>query len=718
MVDTFSQPEESDEDLDDDLDDEDYIQLDPDQNKSQPSQGQEFNWSEPGSTRRSSPLRETPKCSWEFEDADETSFDHFSSPQSKTGDLPDTVPLNADVLVASESQAQVEERRVDFSETASTMKRSSPVTIGSTPGTRWEVMEVASQGGLPHMLPSYQTPRPCPPASPPAHFPDDELYDATPPRLRSQNRLSNIGPSAATFDRQNADPTPPETLPRKEPKTSAILNAPKPSRRSMDRIAGEPGLTGKQTSPCPENGGSQRDSVESQNEPPVSKVDELAVQPMQETYSPDQHIPMAPKPSRRSIDSLEIECDSVDEQPSPCLESMRRDSVGIRTGLPAASRQPANQTASQSGPVRPSGDQGDNQGRKKKKQRAKTPIQFDEKTNEMKSPKPKSSDLAPKKPVSSAPGEARTLTSAASKAKKKTAQKPALKTAPRRKPPTKKASRPTRAKGKLKSSPIAPDPVCDSSMEDGPPPAGPAIHEAQEPDATEPAPLVSSPTLTTAGASAETVALSEKDLGLNDWHEASESSFVPPPSLQKQHCGNSLKTTSGLKATSESKTSKSKTISEPNTSEFKTTSGSKTTLALASEPIQRNAPLDKAPTPSKDSSHHPTSQEVISIERVSAVDSAKTTQKATRGEKNKRGGANASRVLAPRDPNQSTNRAMSSAKQTFMKKKRVLEPVETGLQHPRKARKLSRSFSVTETGSPLPLESSPWTQDSPKISKD
>lgn len=104
--------------------------------KAAASRAPSFRWSETESVaRRSSPLLsgETPKISWDFESGNE-SMAPFSSPTSGQDKLPDTAPLpvNLDVEI-SKGELSGPCKQVDFSETASTLRRSTPVGTSVSP---------------------------------------------------------------------------------------------------------------------------------------------------------------------------------------------------------------------------------------------------------------------------------------------------------------------------------------------------------------------------------------------------------------------------------------------------------------------------------------------------------------------------------------------------------------------------------------------------------
>jgi hypothetical protein len=150
-----------------------------------------FSWSEVGSTRRSSPLQEE-------EDRipsenQESVVDVFSSPKSGPGKLPNTQQLPSQPPTGNLVGKEI--AQVDFSETASSARRSSPyysqaaisqVAVGET----WNFPENNLLPALPSTIPdSLQIPEMVlsPYAEVMEHLPEDELYDATPPKSNADH---------------------------------------------------------------------------------------------------------------------------------------------------------------------------------------------------------------------------------------------------------------------------------------------------------------------------------------------------------------------------------------------------------------------------------------------------------------------------------------------------------------------------------------------------
>ncbi|KAJ4138345.1 hypothetical protein NW768_002168 [Fusarium equiseti] len=130
-------------------------------------------WSEVASTRRSTPVLEAGRAPF---DSPSSAIDDFSSLKSGSGKLPSTQPLPSQLAAGPEAN------NYDFSETATTARRSSPVqphiTLSDFALDRdWEYPENNTVPELPSTIPeSHQVPE----IDPMKHLPENELYDATP----------------------------------------------------------------------------------------------------------------------------------------------------------------------------------------------------------------------------------------------------------------------------------------------------------------------------------------------------------------------------------------------------------------------------------------------------------------------------------------------------------------------------------------------------------
>ncbi|KAJ3523586.1 hypothetical protein NM208_g12394 [Fusarium decemcellulare] len=376
------------DEFDDGVDDVDLIKLaTTEEAKTQPAYDNDFSWSETDSqARRSSPVQEeSPEDIWEFENQ-ASLRDPFSSPKSGLGKLPNTQPLPSqptnDPRPATSKQSLA---GVDFSETASTARRSSPyVSQAATSQVAieesWE-LEENNPLNLPSTIPdSAPLPKmtPFPQEVAREHLPADELYDVTPPRGRGQPPA--VSPSMQSepihaIPMPRHDPTPPGTT-RTMQAQSRSLRLPK---RSLTEILED------------ELG-------------PVEK--EVPTPAPEKTHPRGSHIKTEKKkPS----------------QAKPLSREKR------------ASPMAQDESTAASGP----------KGRKRK-QRAKTPIQFDDATQEVKDiPRPQEVVEAKKMPVvtalkkSSAAASSPT-TNTRKKAAPKTTRKAAPKPTARKEPPLKK----------------------------------------------------------------------------------------------------------------------------------------------------------------------------------------------------------------------------------------------------------------------------------------
>lgn len=137
-----------------------------------------FQWSETESlARRSSPLHpgETPMAAWQFDD--DESLPPLSTPGSGRDKLPDTAPLPA---MESERGA-ASTNGVDFSETASTTRRSSPIVLGDSIMDLFDFGDESASAptAAPRLEERSRVQQPQPSHSH-AHLPIDNIYDATP----------------------------------------------------------------------------------------------------------------------------------------------------------------------------------------------------------------------------------------------------------------------------------------------------------------------------------------------------------------------------------------------------------------------------------------------------------------------------------------------------------------------------------------------------------
>ena len=131
------------DEFDQDLGDEDMLQLDAMAAICSGDQTQP--WSEEGSqTHRSSPaVGQTPKDIWDFGNQienDGSSLPPLSSPKSGVDNLPDTVPIPPGFSPDTQQPVADARSRFDLSETASTMRRSSPFGLEAARNTIWDLL--------------------------------------------------------------------------------------------------------------------------------------------------------------------------------------------------------------------------------------------------------------------------------------------------------------------------------------------------------------------------------------------------------------------------------------------------------------------------------------------------------------------------------------------------------------------------------------------------
>ncbi|KAF7549614.1 hypothetical protein G7Z17_g6281 [Cylindrodendrum hubeiense] len=624
------QPGSPPDEFDDGLDDVDLIKLDTTDQIQTVSQAQHFTWSEGESNpKRSSPLRAevVSQSLWEFDEKD--SMNPFSSPRSGFGKLPDTMPLPRDPTIDPQSQTQREVAcRVDFSETASTMRRSSPLLPQDSIAGNWKFNTSSPQSGGLISHPTTQEPQSAHlniPSSPPPHLPMDEIYDATPPGSRSQIlNASSIRPEeTVTHPKQRFhDPTPPQTLPR----------------------------------------------------------DELS-----------ERIPL--KRKRKSMTELLVgDLDSDDEEPTPCPGKTKP--VQHEGGLP--------QTTDISGRdlpdmhrASPTALQESTRG-KKRKQRAKTPIQFDEDTNEIKEATRKKKTTAPPKPaIVPAPKNATQasispVTNAKKRPVPKVASKPEpvkkkRKAAPRKEQHKKPATTNTRTvanvgrtRGAKLKEPKKPEMENKVQSQD----SIPVDEDSGDSDL-----IYCAPDLIVISSDEHSSDLSEADALPPRRPAPPQNPRAKGQDLEVKGKGGSL----SLKPDN-SQTQPSAPKQSPPDRTIHTMSNTKALPSSTFEQDRRNA-------------------KAVQKTELSGLDK-RTTRSMKKAATKVTGKAT---VLAPRDPNRATTRAQRSPQYKVLKKTRAVEWPEASLSWPpRKAGKISRSFSISEAGSPVPVGSdpAPFTTDS------
>ncbi|KAM0263558.1 hypothetical protein ACHAQJ_001177 [Trichoderma viride] len=149
--------------------------------------GASFAWSDAGSTnvtRRSSPVPTDDLPAeelWDFDDEDDEVDKLFASCDSKNQNLPDTMPL------VRESQAKqpslTPAPKVDFSETASSIRRSSPFLTSDARKDLWDFSDTLSSSESPINIAKHNSETEANSPAPSCtshHLPMDDIYDATP----------------------------------------------------------------------------------------------------------------------------------------------------------------------------------------------------------------------------------------------------------------------------------------------------------------------------------------------------------------------------------------------------------------------------------------------------------------------------------------------------------------------------------------------------------
>ncbi|KAF4332641.1 hypothetical protein FBEOM_13576 [Fusarium beomiforme] len=309
-------------DIDYDLNDDDLRQLVPDEPVPS-AQPPDFSWSEIGSTRRSTPLREDePNI---FDQA--SLLDEFSSPKSGQGKLPTTQPLSESDLENKDTAY------VDFSETASTVRRSSPyVSLAPSQLADEDALNFVENNPLallPDTIPdslSVAGLPPFPQFETMDHLPEDELYDVTPPK------------STAELEAETSRKG--EEVPQATPETSQRSKKRDPPQTSKTKA--KPGK--------------------------ASKSHDTLTRLLEEELDPS------------GDDEGEKQASSPPERPAtkrPKRKSGARQVQETPEKKPLAAATDESQTMEQR-----------EKGKKLRKQRAKTPLQFDEETLELKDAPP------------------------------------------------------------------------------------------------------------------------------------------------------------------------------------------------------------------------------------------------------------------------------------------------------------------------------------------
>ncbi|KAI8409339.1 hypothetical protein FOFC_09175 [Fusarium oxysporum] len=585
--------------FDDDLNEDDLMQLVEAEAAPSAQPPVDFSWSEIGSTSRSTPLREDEPT---FLDNQDSLLDEFSSPKSGLGKLPNTQPLPSEP-----DQGSKEPPLVDFSETASTVRRSSPYyslaasQIGDDEALN--ILENNPLAPLPSTIPDSIQALGLPPFPKSAtmdHLPEDELYDVTPPKSTAEleaetSRKEEEAPEAATERSQRTK---------------------KPNSSQNSKTKGRPGK--------------------------ASKSHDALTRLLEEELDPSGE------------DEREEQASSPPEKLPAKLPKRKNSAL---KGKESPKRKPAAATTQD---VRTSEQRPKE--RKGRRQRAKTPIQFDEETHEIKEATPrKAAEQQPRMPIKAPPATRKSdLKNVVPQDKPDTAEERAvLATKVAAKPAPAINKRITRAKVKEEKAPAS-QPL-----------------KAQE----------------TPGKRNETQGSTQDPIVLSSDPESSlfsddDDAFVPTQDLQPKEKRQSVM---------------GELLVDP---------------IVDVEPVghahrEKAQPSTRPQTlPQKPEASHPSRppEEQISRQKTTMTvkpDSKKTFEEplpSTRGNRAAQKGRR--EVLSARDTNFLVQQDTSQAR-TLKRPATTVDPIIDVSHPPRKISKSSRSFSISQAGSPLPLETSP-----------
>lgn len=640
--------------FDDDLNDDDLRRLVEAEAVPSAQPPADFSWSEIGSTRRSTPLREDEPS---FLDNQDSLLDEFSSPKSGLGKLPNTQPLPSEP-----DQESKEPPFVDFSETASTIRRSSPYySLAVSQIGDDEALNIVENNPLAPLLSTIQDSiqslglPPFPELEAMDHLPEDELYDVTPPKSTAEleaetSRKEEEAPGAA-----------PESSQRTK----------KPSSSQNPKTKGGPGKTSKKHDALTrllkeELGSSGEDEGEEQASSPPEKL-----------------LVKLPKPRN-----------------------------GARKGKETPKRKPA---AMKTQDVRE--DEQQPKEKKGRKQRAKTPIQFDEETQQIKEVTPrKVPEQQPRMPIVSSlrKSYAASMSPVAGAGKGTPGSK--RKPAPKRKPPAKDTSQkqkasqkaaPATRKSGLKN--VVPQEKPDTT-EKGKERAVPATKVAAKPspvitkritraNVKEESGPVSQPSKVqeTQESRNETQGSTQDPIVLSSDPESSlfsdDDAFVP---IEDSHPKE--KTQPARKAQS--------VMGELLVDPIVDVEPAGHAHREKAQPSTRPQTLPK--NPEVPHSARPQEEPVSKQRTTIAVkrDPKTLVEEHLPSTKGNRAAQKGREVLSARDTNILVQQDTSQAR-TLKRPATTVDPIIDASHPPRKISKTSRSFSVSQAGSPLPLETSP-----------
>ncbi|KAL9569167.1 hypothetical protein ACKAV7_006753 [Fusarium commune] len=627
--------------FDDDLNEDDLMQLVEAEAVPSAQPPADFSWSEIGSTRRSTPLQEDEPS---FLDNQDSLLDEFSSPKSGLGKLPNTQPLPSEP-----DQEGKEPPFVDFSETASTVRRSSPYyslaasQIGDDEALN--ILENNPLAPLPSTIPdSIQALGlpPFPKSETMDHLPEDELYDVTPPKSTAELE-------AETSRKEEEAP---EAAPERSQRTK------KPNSSQNSKTKGRPGKT--------------------------SKSHDALTRLLEEELDPSGE------------DEREEQASSPPEKPPAKLPKRKN---GARKGKETPKRQPAAVTTQD---VRTSEQRPKE--RKGRRQRAKTPIQFDEETHEIKEATPrKAAEQQPRMPIVSnlRKSHAASVSPIASAGKGTPGSK--RKPAPKRKPPAQDASQkapPATRRSYLKN--VVPQDKPDTAEER----AVPATKVA-----AKPAPAINK-RITRAKVKEEKAPVSqplkaqETPEKRNETQGSTQDPIVlssDPESSLFSDDGDDFVPIEDLQPKEKTQPVMGELLIDP---------------IVDVEPVghahrEKAQPSTRPQTlPQKPEASHPSRPPEEQISRPKTTMAVKPDSKkiveeplpSTRGNRAAQRGRR--EVLSARDTDILVQQDTSQAR-TLKRPATTVDPIIDASHPPRKISKSSRSFSISQAGSPLPRETSP-----------
>ncbi|KAF4445924.1 hypothetical protein F53441_10395 [Fusarium austroafricanum] len=652
--------------FDDGVDDVDLIRLAADEavSSAQQPQPQDFPWSEVESTRRSTPLRDDEPNLFNSLDS---AIDEFSSPKSGRGKLPTTQPLSSEPVPEHPDGAKV----VDFSETASTARRSSPyyslaasqVATEETLGTTLNNLSALFPSTI---LDSLQVPglSPYPPVEAMDHLPEDELYDVTPPPK------SSVEPQVAASSKAEEAPQAASKRPQRAEKATSIQSS-RPKRKSGNAKISALKVLAEELATSGDEGGDEQASSSLPEKPPTKR-------------------------RRQKKDSQKVH-----ETPNGKL-------------VVTAAEEP--ETSEQRG-----------KGKKGRKQRAKTPFEFDDETQTVKEPPPKVAEeqvhmpivksmiktyAASASPVTSAE---RATPNTRRKAIQYSAQKPTLK-------PTKKDGGKSIEQGPQKVLQASRKSGLRSTLpQDKPKPAERENKHVSSvvlgtKGATENSPVTNTRT-TRAKAKEEMVSTlgppaSQKN---TETVQGTQGSTQDPILLSSGSDSSGFSDDEGFVPTEETRPTENTATVAPTQGRslvepiIDTTESSNKPHCEETQPVAPLRPQLQNHKPVRPS--HPSKEQGTGRKKAITVRPDPKTlveEPPQSARRNRPGRSGPKEVLSARDANIHAQRHTPQAK-SLKRPSMMIDPTIDNSQPARKASKVSRtrSFNVSQVGSPLPLETVP-----------